>query len=292
MTDDSARIDFVCIGAQKCATTWLHDVLATHPQVSMPVDVKEVDFFSAKFDRGFQWYERHFAPDTAAAVRGEVSPSYLCSADAPARVQAYNPAMKIILIARDPVARAESNHKHEVRVGHLAGDDLSFEKGLANNPMYVEQGLYSKHLDRWLECFPGNQVLVLKYETLRDDPVSTLAEVCRFLGVEEYDGGTALTSKSNVSYLPKSALLESGKNALRGALRAAGLDRVWTSLGDSGLRRWYQGMNRIEPSERIGKARPETLAELGRVFSEDAERLSEMTGIAIDDWLGNDDGHA
>ena len=292
MTDDSARIDFVCIGAQKCATTWLHDVLATHPQVSMPVDAKELDFFSAKFDRGYQWYERHFESVTGGGLRGEVSPSYLCSADAPRRIRAYNPSMKIVLIARNPIARALSNHKHEVRIGHLAGNDLSFEMGLANNPMYIEQGLYAKHLCRWLEYFPGKHVLVLKYESLRDDPASTLAEVCRFLDLEHYDGGSALRSKSNVSYLPKSTRLEAGKNALRAALRSAGLAGIWKSIGDSGLRRWYQGMNRIDPGERIGEPRTETLVELGRLFSDDARKLSELTGIAVDDWLDNFDGHA
>ena len=100
MTDDSARIDFVCIGAQKCATTWLHNVLATHPEVAMPHEIKELDFFSAKFDRGYQWYMRHFAPATTARLRGEVSPSYLCSRDAPAWAKAYNPAMKIVLRRR------------------------------------------------------------------------------------------------------------------------------------------------------------------------------------------------
>jgi hypothetical protein len=291
MTDDSARIDFVCIGAQKCATTWLHDVIATHPQVAMPHAVKEVDFFSAKFDRGYQWYERHFAPDTAARLRGEVSPSYLCSADAPARVKAYNPAMKIVLIARDPIARAISNHKHEVRIGHLVGDDLRFEKGLANNPMYVEQGLYATHLERWLEFFPGNQVLVLKFETLKAEPLSTLAEVCDFLGVSAYDGGSVLTARPNPSYLPKFRALESGKNAVRDALRSAGLAGLWTALGNSGLRGWYQGKNRIDPSERIGKPRPETLEELKARFGEDARKFSALTGINVDDWLDSVDGY-
>jgi hypothetical protein len=292
MTDDSARIDFVCIGAQKCATTWLHDVLATHPDVAMPHEVKEVDFFSAKFDRGYQWYERHFAPDTAARLRGEVSPSYLCSTDAPARVKAYNPAMKIVLIARDPIARAISNHKHEVRIGHLVGDDLSFETGLANNPMYVEQGLYATHLGRWLEFFPGNQVLVLKFETLKTEPSSALAEVCEFLGVGAYDGGSALTARPNPSYLLKFKALESGKNAVRNTLRSAGLESLWTALGNSGLRGWYQGHNRIDPSVRIGKPLPGTLADLKERFSDDAARLSALTGIDVDDWLDNVDGYA
>ena len=62
--------------------------------------------------------------------------------------------MKLILFLRNPLDRLISNHKHEIRVSHLAGNELSVEFGLMNNPSYVEQGLYATHLERWLEYFP------------------------------------------------------------------------------------------------------------------------------------------
>lgn len=36
--------DFICIGAAKAGTTWLHRVLNNHPQVELP-DFKEVHYF-------------------------------------------------------------------------------------------------------------------------------------------------------------------------------------------------------------------------------------------------------
>ena len=60
---------------------------SAHPQVCVPA-VKEVDFFSYRYDRGYQWYERCFAdrPCRRRVARGEISPSYFCEPAVPARV--------------------------------------------------------------------------------------------------------------------------------------------------------------------------------------------------------------
>ena len=101
-------IGFIGLGAQKCASTWLHDVLVDHPELSVPTELKEVDYFSYHHDRGPEWYEQRFDASAQDNLCGEISPSYLHSPDVVARVAEYNPDMRIILIVRDPIARAIS----------------------------------------------------------------------------------------------------------------------------------------------------------------------------------------
>lgn len=49
---------FLCIGATKAGTTWLHDQLDQHPGVCMPL-VKELHYFSARHSPGHrQWAEQ------------------------------------------------------------------------------------------------------------------------------------------------------------------------------------------------------------------------------------------
>src|SRR5262249_23883612 len=134
----AVKPSFLGLGAQKCASTWLHRIVAEHPQVAMPT-VKELDFFSNHYDRGYRWYESQFPAVDGDMRTGEVSPSYFHDIRVPARVRAYAPEMKLIVTLRDPVERALSNHRHEVRAGHIDGADLSFEAALESNPMYVEQ---------------------------------------------------------------------------------------------------------------------------------------------------------
>ena len=64
--------NFIGIGAQKCATTWVYRVLEDHPAALLS-DPKELHFFSSNFDRGYQWYERHFPETSSAKAVGECS---------------------------------------------------------------------------------------------------------------------------------------------------------------------------------------------------------------------------
>lgn len=277
------RVGFIGIGAQKCASTWLHDVLEEHPELAMPVDCKEVDYFSYHYESGRRWYEQQFTANDA--VCGEISPSYLHSPGVVDRVAAYNPAMRIILIIRDPIERAISNHKHEVRIGHIQGPDLSFESGLRNNPAYVEQGLYAKHLENWLSKFPAEQILVMKFEEVLENPETSLVKVCAFLDIDTGYQSPLLHTKSNPSYLNRSAGLEKAKNTFRSAIRSLGLGGVWERLGNAGLRKHYRKFNHVEPATKIAAPLPETIELLQAVFGPDLEKLERMTGLSTADWL-------
>jgi hypothetical protein len=60
--------DYLVIGAQKSATTSLHEYLVSHPDVVAPLE-KEVHFFSGDvFDRGAAWYRAHFPTRRARDV--------------------------------------------------------------------------------------------------------------------------------------------------------------------------------------------------------------------------------
>jgi len=274
---------FIGIGAQKCASTWLYDVLADHPQVSLS-DAKELDFFSNCFDYGFQWYERHFKPHPGAVAAGEVSPSYFHGLSAPSRVHAYNPDMRLIAFLREPFARALSNHKHEVRTGHLQGDDLSFEFGLENNPSYVEQGLYATHLSRWLEHFPREQLLIVLFDDVYSDGAAVARRVYEFLQIDGDHVSAALHERSNESYVNRSPVLETAKNSVRGVVRGVGLSSVWDRLGNTGLRGAYRSVNRAASDTVIPPPLPETRAHLAAVFEDELSRLEVLTGIDLSHW--------
>lgn len=278
-------VGFIGIGAQKCASTWLHDVLVDHPGLSMPSDVKEVDYFSCHFDRGVGWYEQRFDASKQGSLRGEISPSYLHDPEVVARVAEYNPNMRIILIARDPIDRAISNHKHELRIGNIQGADISFESGLRNNQDYIEQGLYAKHLKKWQSRFPAEQFLVLKFDDVITSPTTALAVVCEFLGVDSTYVSPHVESKSNVSYLNRSTGVDKVKNAVRTVIRSIGLGGLWQRLGDTGLRNNYRRANRVEPDNVIAPPQADTLQKLKETFRPDLQQFESMAGFSTADWL-------
>jgi len=278
------RPTYVGIGAQKCASTWLHRILAEHPQVAVP-EVKEVDFFSYRYDHGYQWYENHFSGGGSALARGEISPSYFCEPTVPERVARYIPEARILLSLRDPVERALSNHRHEVREGHLTGADLSFETGMRNNPMYVEQGLYATHLRNWLRYFPREQILVVLMEDVETAPETVSKLVYGFLDVDDNFVPTGLKNRYNRSFTSRSAALGSVKDAVYGLTRRPGLRWLWDAAAGSGLRSLYRGINDVPSSAVIPQPKDQTLRELRGRFAPEIQDLETLIGRPLAQWL-------
>lgn len=276
--------NFVGIGAQKCASSWLYDILADHPEAALSAQ-KELDFFSYRYEQGYGWYERQFPDKPEAKVIGEISPSYFNEASVPERAKLYSPDLRILLSLRDPVERALSQHRHLVRIGYITGPDYSFESALAINPSYVEQGRYAVHLGRWLACFPQNRVHVVLMEDIKEDPESAARGVYEFLGIAPDHRPSALHERSNPSYAVRYRSLGSAVDALRGLANRAGLGPVWRGVARIGAQRVYRKLNR-KPSEALIPApRPETLRQLREVFREDIHALETLLGRSLPAWL-------
>lgn len=269
------KVDFIGIGAQKCASTWIHRVLSDHPEVAV-YPGKEIDFFSTFYDRGYQWYERQFGETGNAKAVGEVSTSYFANADVPTRVARYNPEMRVILSLRDPIERAYSNHLHEVRQGHLTGDRLDFEAGLVNNPMYLDQSLYAKHLGRWLAVFPRSQLLVLFQEEIRDQPQAQARALYRFLGLSEAHQSWYLDKKVNESRSIKNDGVDGLTKRVGRIGRAMGGAWLVDRVARSGFIRNLRRANQTDLRQVIPPMRAETRARLGTELADDMRELARQ----------------
>ncbi|MFH0341654.1 MAG: sulfotransferase [Chromatiales bacterium] len=274
---------FIGIGAQKCASTWLFEILSDHPEVTLG-EPKELDFFSRYYDHGFQWYERHFAYRPGVRAVGEISPSYFHEPLVPSRVESYLPHVKILLSLRDPVERAISNHKHQVRTGLFRGVDLSFEAGLANNPMYIEQGLYATHLSKWFEYFPRDQILVVLFEDILADPLAVAHAVYTFVGVDSDHRAQALNRKSNESHIIRYPLLDQWRKRLRARAKAGGLDWLWKTVGRLRLQKLYRSLNRLPSEHVVPPVADATVRELRVRFADEVARTEELIHRLLDHW--------
>lgn len=275
---------FIGIGAQKCASTWLYRILAEHPQVGVSAD-KELDFFSYRYDRGFQWYERHFDPCAGKLAMGEISPSYFAEPAVPERVFRYVPTAKVLVSFREPIQRALSNHKHEVRLGQFSGPDLSFEAGLRNNPMYVEQGRYGTHLARWLEYFPQEQIMCMFMEDVERQPERVAADVYQFLGVDPAYQPAGIATKFNPSYANRYRWLLGIKDAAYKLTKLPGGAQLWQLAQRFGLRDAYRSVNRLESQQAIPPVQAHTLDALRQTFGDEVQRLANLTGRDLSGWL-------
>lgn len=285
MTDRSLlngrKPTFLGVGAQKCASTWVHRILDAHPDVCVS-DPKELDFFSNHFDRGFAWYERFFKDGAAAA--GETSPSYFYNEAALERASAYNPDFKILVCLRDPVERMYSNHLHEVRKRHIAGEEIVFERAMAKNPMYFYQSLYASHLRKWMSAFGARNVLVLMQEEIADDPRGQAARVCAFLGVDGAFDSEFFERRANENVAYKNPAVGAVYGAIGEAARAVGMGGAirWAKRTEGVSAIWTAAKENLR--ERVPPMRPETVEALRAAFAEEMSDLARLLGARALPW--------
>jgi Sulfotransferase domain len=195
----------VIAGAQKAGTTQLHEGLLRHPCCFGGVR-KELNYFSHRAHWPLMWYRSRFPLSrTVGKARGiclEASPSYLPSLEAHVRMQEVLPEAKIIVILRDPVARAFSHYQHQktrhrdrrsfaAAVGEIIDSGtLAAEPGAAlaagAPPMldYISRGYYALQLESLWQVYPREQTLILDSAELFEDTSAVCHKVFRFLGLE------------------------------------------------------------------------------------------------------------
>ena len=176
------RVEVIGIGVQKAATSWLFRCLTQHPELrgsNLEGGDKELNFFNRYHEYGYDWYENRFEVGSWKNV--EFSVLYFHDRNVPERIKAYNPDARLILCLRNPVERAISQYRHEIRHGRIDYKPGGFWDAVARNPAYVEQGLYAAHLERWLEHFDLGQILILDYDEIRRDPLQVLKSTFDFL---------------------------------------------------------------------------------------------------------------
>jgi hypothetical protein len=187
--------DFLIIGAKKCGTTFLYDLLSRHPYVQ-PAAKKELHYFDIlHVEEGIDWYQRCFpAPswkEGRRTITGEATP-YLDDPCVPKKVAKALPQVRLIALLRDPVERAYSDHQQMRRKGR---EPLSFEEAIQTHkkrhtkapPGYLSRSIYVDHLLRWSRFFGEDQMLVLKSEDLFEHPEDILERVLDFLDLPRWE---------------------------------------------------------------------------------------------------------
>jgi hypothetical protein len=172
--------DFVYIGPDKAGSTWLHDVLRTHPEVFL-TPAKGLYFFDRYYDRGVRWYLAQFGDaGPEHRVRGEICTDYLAHPEAAARMASCLPEARLMVTLRDPAERAFSSYLHMLRSGWKAG---TFLEALARYPELIEHGRYGTQLDRFRSRFGRDALHVAIFDDLEADPQSFLDAVTTWLGI-------------------------------------------------------------------------------------------------------------
>jgi hypothetical protein len=299
--------DFFVIGTPKGGTTALHVALEAHPQLRLS-RVKEPKFFlcngtpplrseqrgpgDAHSSREWVWresdYLRLFEGAPSGTLTGESTPFYLYDFAAQRRIAAAVPQARLIAVIRDPVDRAYSNWTHlrsdglEPEADFLKAlelEDARIARGYAPFWHYSRLGRYGEQLQHLYTLFPREQVLVLRYRQLVEQPDETLATVCDFLGVPRHPAARSKPDNVHPYVWPgaRTTILSATIRA-GAALGAYAPPQVWRRVEAPLRATLHKG----------GSARPALTVEQRRAaltpLLEDIALLEQVTGESFDNW--------
>lgn len=224
--------DFIVIGAMRAGTTALAAALNKHPDIAIS-EPKEPNFFATLHGAleyagpGDQWFAGQNSSDwesylslfdEGAPLVGEASAMYLALPETAADVSRMLPGVKIVVVLRDPAARARSAHSYLRSKGReplasfldgLEAEPTRKDEGFGPMWWYREASDYEAGLRAYFDEFGRDAVLVITNEELKSDPERTVSEVLAFLGArDDLAVANFLTSQAvNSGGEPRSALL-------------------------------------------------------------------------------------
>lgn len=196
--------NFLIVGAARSGTTALHEHLARHPDIFMPMQ-KEPSFFCFygknpeytdsrnKYIQSPGEYLKLFEGHDETII-GESSTPYLYFYDDSIRnmqsLVADSGKIKILIILRNPAERAYSQYMHNRRD---LREPLTFEEALAAEEQrkrenrhfdfyYTDKGFYYKQVKAYLENF--EHVKIMFFDDLEQQPNRFIKQVLEFLELD------------------------------------------------------------------------------------------------------------
>jgi hypothetical protein len=207
---------FLILGTSKAGSTSLYHYLSQHPDVFMS-EPKEPLFFQTEYQRGIEYYwNSYFQKYGGQKEIGEACTKNLQLPFVARRVADMLPDARLFVLCRNPVERTISAYWHS----HSHGvEPLSFEAAIEKNlrrletgprfedeteaslyarvadqgikalqrayGFYIEPGYYAEHIERYRALFGEARIKVIFFEDLTRDASGVVADVQRFLGLEQ-----------------------------------------------------------------------------------------------------------
>jgi len=272
--------NFLVVGGARCGSTSLCALLGRHPDVFVS-PTKEPSFFlfeghppafTGPGDEGLvrmvvtteSDYQALFDDAGDAVAIGEGSVFYLHRPEVFDHIEERVPGIKD---GREP--------ETEFRAA-LADEDRRREAGWEWIWEYAGGGFYADRLERLIDCFGRERVLILRHEDLADDRAGLLAEAFTFLGVDP-QASIGGPGHVNASGAPRSRRVQSfltEPNGVKDRLRPLVPDRLW--------QRAYHYVQRrnVQPLTLPDDVR----AELAPGYAADIDRVEQITGWDLAAW--------
>lgn len=177
------------VGAQKCGTTSLSQILSRHPSI-ICCSKKEPMFFSSadNWEQDISDYHALY-PWKEGALHFEASTSYTCYPHQNLNIwedlYSYNPDLKIIYIVRNPIDRIISSYVHSYERGYI--NVRNIEQAIIEEPILLDMTRYATQILPYIEQFGRDRVEIIFFQDFIKNRNSTIEKLCDFLEINSGD---------------------------------------------------------------------------------------------------------
>ena len=206
---------FIGVGVAKAATTLVYELLKNHPQLNIG-KIKELHYFDNTDSPSLDEYNKLFVG--SKGIKFEITPIYIYFKDVLKKIASVlkNEKKKILIVLRNPVKRAQAHYFHSMRRGEeIESFEKSFdlENARISNSIteyransYFSRGLCYDKIKECFELFGRENVLILKYEDLKQDTQKSINEICDFIiidriTIQEVTESKRVSTKLRFKYL-------------------------------------------------------------------------------------------
>lgn len=287
-TDNTGCLpDFFVIGAAKSGTSSLYRYLIKHPRIFMP-SLKEPEFFSREevFAKGEDWYRGLFREARPDQICGEASTTYSRwphTLDSAKLISKFVPHAKFIYLMRHPVDRAYSHYGHDMRKAVT----MTFEEALERDSIYVDCSMYIRQIERYLRFFPRDRFLFVFQSQLAAQPHLLLADIQKFLGINEIDlvqGGAIRINVAGPDYYIRLKTTMRLRSIPPFGLLARVMPKKLRDFLYAVLIKHSLIGRKLKKESQILPLHPETRSGLFDVFAEPNRELEEFLGVDLSEW--------
>lgn len=280
---DGLRLpDWIGLGGQRSGTNWMIANLYEHPQIYAAS--YEVHYFhkSEGYDKGPEWYCRHWENAASEQLVGECSSAYLYSEIALRRIESDCPKVRLLVSIRNPIERSRSAFRLAIQGGRIPAS-TTFREAVRDNPEILENSRYGKYLKKYIDTFGRDRIHI---NMMDFDNVENLRRLYSFLGIDPSYRSRFATRVIGKAYVPKSVALDRSIIATADWMRQHGLGSIHWMIKSTGLPVLIRRMNDRTDKVSTADLKPDDVAFLTDELGGDIDNLQRLTGLDLKElWL-------
>ena len=304
--ETATKIQLMIVGAQKSGTSSLLRYLAQHPDIHTHAQPEMTFFLQAReYTRGYEWaFAKYF---TGEQSRDEIEDKKLIaknvmvmhSPEIMQRIYEHNPDIHLLVLLREPVARAYSAYWWARRRGweniRTYEEALTAEDARLNEDWfkwrqctYQYNSIYYPHVKNLITQFGSSRVHCILTDDLKENAQAVCQQLFKHIGVRT-DFKPLIGERHNQATMPRSERFNylftqflASHNSIRRAIRKLVPDAAAYKLRKAILD-WND-----KPQKNLNSTppplNPETREQQMAYFKPFNEQLAELLGRDLSAW--------